>query len=326
MQQTFLAAYSDLVGSDKPIQLRPWLYTIARNRCLSVLRVPAAERCDAGVEPPRPSTCPPWWSAARTCATCSATSPGLPDDQRAALVLAEVGGMPHEEIAAVLSVPPGQGQGARVPGAYDADRRSVGARDPVRGDPRAAREPDRELAAAPGPAPAPARLRRLPRVPRRRCAPSARELALVLPVAPTLALKSGVLAGAGVSAAGAGGGGGDRGDGIAGRQDARGGGAGRRWRGGRGAPCAIGAGLRGRGRRGRRWSEGRRTARPRRSWRPRAGAVPTTVPAAGGASEATPKAKEKGEGRRRRRRRRRRSVARRVAKPPKRGQDSQGRR
>src|SRR5262245_5403995 len=38
LQHTFLAAYRDVVGSDKPIQLRPWLYTIARNRCLSVLR------------------------------------------------------------------------------------------------------------------------------------------------------------------------------------------------------------------------------------------------------------------------------------------------
>jgi DNA-directed RNA polymerase specialized sigma24 family protein len=38
VQHTFMAAYRDLVGSDKPIQLRPWLYTIARNRCFSMLR------------------------------------------------------------------------------------------------------------------------------------------------------------------------------------------------------------------------------------------------------------------------------------------------
>ena len=69
VQQTFLAAYSDLVGSDKPIQLRPWLYTIARNRCLSVLRVHRSGQVHTEVDPPQPSTCRLWWSTARTCAT-----------------------------------------------------------------------------------------------------------------------------------------------------------------------------------------------------------------------------------------------------------------
>src|ERR671911_388583 len=38
VQHTFLAAYRYLAGSSKPIQLRPWLYAIARNRCLTILR------------------------------------------------------------------------------------------------------------------------------------------------------------------------------------------------------------------------------------------------------------------------------------------------
>src|SRR4051794_17758537 len=38
VQHTFLAAYNDLLASDRPIQLKAWLYTIARNRCLSMLR------------------------------------------------------------------------------------------------------------------------------------------------------------------------------------------------------------------------------------------------------------------------------------------------
>ena len=38
LQHTFMAAYRDLVGSDKAIQLRAWLYTIARNRCFTMLR------------------------------------------------------------------------------------------------------------------------------------------------------------------------------------------------------------------------------------------------------------------------------------------------
>src|SRR5687768_5524390 len=38
LQHTFISAYRDMVGSEKPIQLRAWLYAIARNRCLSMLR------------------------------------------------------------------------------------------------------------------------------------------------------------------------------------------------------------------------------------------------------------------------------------------------
>src|SRR3954471_5790031 len=38
LQQTFISAYHDLVASERKIRLKAWLYTIARNRCLSVLR------------------------------------------------------------------------------------------------------------------------------------------------------------------------------------------------------------------------------------------------------------------------------------------------
>src|SRR4051812_49182392 len=38
LQHTFMAAYRHLVAGDAEIQLRPWLYAIARNRCLTLLR------------------------------------------------------------------------------------------------------------------------------------------------------------------------------------------------------------------------------------------------------------------------------------------------
>ena len=39
VQHTFAAAYSDLQrGGEREIALKPWLFTIARNRCLSLLR------------------------------------------------------------------------------------------------------------------------------------------------------------------------------------------------------------------------------------------------------------------------------------------------
>jgi DNA-directed RNA polymerase specialized sigma24 family protein len=47
-----MAAYRELVGSDKPVQLRPWLYTIARNRCLTLLRTRQRQADEELVEPP----------------------------------------------------------------------------------------------------------------------------------------------------------------------------------------------------------------------------------------------------------------------------------
>src|SRR4051812_8888780 len=38
VQATFLAAYRSLLRSDRPIALRPWLYTIARNQCVNAMR------------------------------------------------------------------------------------------------------------------------------------------------------------------------------------------------------------------------------------------------------------------------------------------------
>jgi DNA-directed RNA polymerase specialized sigma24 family protein len=67
VQHTFLSAYRDLMRSQNPIVLRPWLYTIARHRCVSVLPSAASGRSRSC--PSRPSTVwPPRWSPARTCA------------------------------------------------------------------------------------------------------------------------------------------------------------------------------------------------------------------------------------------------------------------
>jgi len=107
VQHTFAAAYRALLADDREISLKAWLYAIARNRCLSVLRGRREHLAleDAGA----------WLS---TTAGLSAEVEQredlrvllndlqrLPDDQRAALVLAELGAMSHEEIALILEVP-----------------------------------------------------------------------------------------------------------------------------------------------------------------------------------------------------------------------------
>ena len=85
----------------------------------------------------------------------------LPDDQREALVLFELGDLSHAEIAATIGCPTGQGQGARLSGAHDADRRARRARHAVRGDPRTARGRPRRRAAPRTAAPPRASMRAL---------------------------------------------------------------------------------------------------------------------------------------------------------------------
>ena len=103
VQHTFLAAFRNLAGSRKAIQLRPWLYTIARNRCLSVLRArrekPAGELESLSTEHLSIAV-----QRRQDLRDMLRDVSGLPEDQRAALVLSEVGGASHDEIAQVLGV------------------------------------------------------------------------------------------------------------------------------------------------------------------------------------------------------------------------------
>jgi RNA polymerase sigma factor (sigma-70 family) len=101
LQHTFLCAYRDLMRSDRSIALRPWLYAIARHRCVSVLRsrrerpvdeVPqaAGDHLDAVV------------GRREDLRATLADVAQLPHDQRAAIVLAELGDVSHDDIARVI--------------------------------------------------------------------------------------------------------------------------------------------------------------------------------------------------------------------------------
>src|SRR3954447_20873387 len=95
VQQTFLSAYGAIRRSSRHLHARPWLYTIARNRCLSMLRA-RSER--AGADAGRiPSTEGLADTAERRAdlRAMLADLGRLPDDQRAALVLAELGDLSH---------------------------------------------------------------------------------------------------------------------------------------------------------------------------------------------------------------------------------------
>jgi RNA polymerase sigma factor (sigma-70 family) len=106
LQHSFASAYRALRSGAGDVDLRPWLYTIARNRCLSSLRARREQLSADGLEPG-------WGSLDGMSAEVQLRADlrelvdelqRLPDDQRAALVLFELGDESHAQIAAVLGV------------------------------------------------------------------------------------------------------------------------------------------------------------------------------------------------------------------------------
>jgi RNA polymerase sigma factor (sigma-70 family) len=106
LQHSFASAYRALRASAGDIDLRPWLYTIARNRCLSALRAQRAQVCADGLAA---EVGPFEGMSAQVQLRADLRElvdelQRLPDDQRAALVLFELGDESHAQIAAVLGV------------------------------------------------------------------------------------------------------------------------------------------------------------------------------------------------------------------------------
>ena len=101
LQHTFMAAYRDLMRSGPPAAVRPWLFVIARNRCISVLRArreqPAEDLPESAIDHLASEV-----AAREELRAVLAGVARLPDDQRAALVLAELGDISHDEIARIL--------------------------------------------------------------------------------------------------------------------------------------------------------------------------------------------------------------------------------
>ena len=106
LQQTFLRAHKALSNGPAPDAMRPWLFAIARNRCRTLL---AARRESAQL----PEDFEPGFDGLAEDVGRRADLrelvhdlSRLPDDQREALVLFELGGSSHADIAQVLACPP----------------------------------------------------------------------------------------------------------------------------------------------------------------------------------------------------------------------------
>lgn len=110
VQQTFISAYRHLADSTRAIALRPWLYTIARNQCLSQLRGRReATGLDTTVdELPETAGLAEQVQRREDLRALLGDLAALPEQQRAALVLSELGDLSHRDVAAVLDCDPKQ--------------------------------------------------------------------------------------------------------------------------------------------------------------------------------------------------------------------------
>jgi RNA polymerase sigma factor (sigma-70 family) len=109
LQEVFVNAYRAMLGDEREINLRPWLYRIARNRCLNHLRKPTADAQES-------MDMVPMVEAASTAEKVHNREEfrqlltdvsKLPETQRSALLLREMDAMSYEEIAHAMetSVP-----------------------------------------------------------------------------------------------------------------------------------------------------------------------------------------------------------------------------
>ncbi len=106
-QEAFTKAYLALRGTDKEIQLRPWLYRIVRNTALTNIRDeprPGVELDEAAAVGMTPEQLAEQREEIRLL---MAGLRELPEPQRAAIVMRELEGLSHEQISASLGLSSG---------------------------------------------------------------------------------------------------------------------------------------------------------------------------------------------------------------------------
>lgn len=104
LQEVFVNAYKAMLADEREINLRPWLYRIARNRCLNYLRKPKAdaqESMDMVPEVEAASTAERVHNREEFRQLLSDVNK-LPETQRSALLLREMDALSYEEIAAAM--------------------------------------------------------------------------------------------------------------------------------------------------------------------------------------------------------------------------------
>jgi RNA polymerase sigma-70 factor, ECF subfamily len=130
VQDAFVRALAALRADEREMALKPWLYTIVRNRALDVLRRPvrttdlelhAPMLHDASADPHDRVT------RAEDLRSLVGELKRLPERQRTALVLHELGGVSHEAIGRRLNVSVGGSKALVSRARSGLDRRCVAA-------------------------------------------------------------------------------------------------------------------------------------------------------------------------------------------------------
>jgi RNA polymerase sigma factor (sigma-70 family) len=108
LQDIFVRAYSGLRANNRELSLRAWLYRVAHNRCVDELRKPAPPAPEVLGILRAPSHDPTAEAEQReSLRRLIADVRRLPEQQRSALLMRELGGMAYADVAAALgtSVP-----------------------------------------------------------------------------------------------------------------------------------------------------------------------------------------------------------------------------
>ncbi len=106
VQEIFVRAYSGLRTNRRDLALRAWLYRIAHNRCIDELRRPQAIAVEGVDELGESTHADPHLRAEQREALrrLIADVQRLPDQQRSALLMRELGGMPYADLSGALGV------------------------------------------------------------------------------------------------------------------------------------------------------------------------------------------------------------------------------
>jgi RNA polymerase sigma factor (sigma-70 family) len=102
VQDVLTRAFLALRADDRPMALRPWLYRVAHNRCLDVLRKPVplpTDEVDLGAAA---ATLGEQVAGRERLRQVVADIQDLPDQQRSALIIRELEGLSYDELAEAL--------------------------------------------------------------------------------------------------------------------------------------------------------------------------------------------------------------------------------
>jgi RNA polymerase sigma factor (sigma-70 family) len=104
LQEVFAASYNALLADDRPINTRPWLYRIARNRCLNHLRKPRPSGQDSMdiFERDNGTSTADTVHRREEFRQIVADVGLLPETQRSALLLREIDALSYEQIAEAM--------------------------------------------------------------------------------------------------------------------------------------------------------------------------------------------------------------------------------